>query len=255
MHIAQPLLEPHHRLAAGMEAEVARLDDSGMDGPDRDLMQARTLGLEEGICVRRAVVGFHASERMTQRPSAVIEPAPVVGRSDRGEAEKIAGRPLEPARRRMKRRHGGKRAAIAGDVDDSERAVRLPQRHPHAALVAPQADERSFARGEPARSLAPGGLALENDRRFARSCGRPSAQQFRDVLEPRHERGRQIDAGHQHQGEMGEDRQGGGLGRRGRAGRRAERHALHPQDEGAERDEKAEGQQQARARARARKSS
>ena len=74
--------------------------------------------------------------------------------------------------------------------------------------------------------------------------GRPSAQQLRDVLEPRHERGRQIDAGHQHQGEMGQDRQGRGLGRRGRAGRRAERHALQPQDERAERDEEPEGQRQ-----------
>ena len=54
--IAEPLLEPHDRLAAGVEAEVAGLDDPGMNRTDRDLMQARALGLEEGVGVRRAVV-------------------------------------------------------------------------------------------------------------------------------------------------------------------------------------------------------
>jgi len=39
MHIAEPLLEPHHRLAVGGEAEMAWLDDAGMDRADRDLVQ------------------------------------------------------------------------------------------------------------------------------------------------------------------------------------------------------------------------
>src|SRR5262249_4014365 len=38
VHVAEPLLEPHHRLAIGREAKMPRLDDAGMDRPDRDLM-------------------------------------------------------------------------------------------------------------------------------------------------------------------------------------------------------------------------
>ena len=80
MRIAEPLLEPHDRLAAGMEAEVSRLDDPGVNGADRDLVQTRPLRLEEGVGVRRAVVGGAIAERMTQRPAAVIEPASPVRR-------------------------------------------------------------------------------------------------------------------------------------------------------------------------------
>ena len=41
--VAQPLLQPHDRLAAGGEAEMSRLDDPGMDRADRNLVQAFAL--------------------------------------------------------------------------------------------------------------------------------------------------------------------------------------------------------------------
>ena len=47
VHIAQPLFEPHHRLAIRGEAEMARLDDAGMDRADRDLVQALALDRQE----------------------------------------------------------------------------------------------------------------------------------------------------------------------------------------------------------------
>ncbi len=47
VHVAEPLFEPHHRLAAGGEAEMSRLDDSGMHRTDRDLMQALALDRKE----------------------------------------------------------------------------------------------------------------------------------------------------------------------------------------------------------------
>ena len=47
--VAEPLLEPHHRLAARGEAEMAGLDDAGMDRADRDLVQALALDGEEGV--------------------------------------------------------------------------------------------------------------------------------------------------------------------------------------------------------------
>ena len=40
VHIAEALLEPHHRLAAGGEAEMSRLDDAGMHRTDGNLVQA-----------------------------------------------------------------------------------------------------------------------------------------------------------------------------------------------------------------------
>ena len=83
MRVAKPLLEPHHGFAAGVEAEMAGLDDPGMDGADRNLMQARSLGFEEGVGVGGAVMGLAAPKRMAQRPAAVIEPAAAVRRSER----------------------------------------------------------------------------------------------------------------------------------------------------------------------------
>ena len=47
VHIAEPLLQPHHVLAIGGEAEMSRLDDAGMHGTDRDLVQAFALDRQE----------------------------------------------------------------------------------------------------------------------------------------------------------------------------------------------------------------
>src|SRR5258706_8736997 len=40
MGISQPLFQPHHGLPARGKSEMARFDDAGMHGPDRNLMQA-----------------------------------------------------------------------------------------------------------------------------------------------------------------------------------------------------------------------
>ena len=76
--IAEPLLEPHDRLAAGVEAEMAGLDDPRVDRTDRNLVQILRPRAKEGVRVRRAVMRDRPPERMTHRPSAVIEPAPRV---------------------------------------------------------------------------------------------------------------------------------------------------------------------------------
>ncbi len=50
--IAQPLLQPHHRLAVGMEAEMPGLDDSGMDRPHGNLMEdARPVASAREECI------------------------------------------------------------------------------------------------------------------------------------------------------------------------------------------------------------
>ena len=67
--VAEPLLEPHHGLAVGGEAEMAGLDDAGMDRPDRDLVQALALGGQEAIGARAAGRRRSRAERMAARPS------------------------------------------------------------------------------------------------------------------------------------------------------------------------------------------
>jgi hypothetical protein len=47
--VAEPLLQPHHRLAVGREAEMAGLDDAGMDRADRNLVQPFALDRQEFV--------------------------------------------------------------------------------------------------------------------------------------------------------------------------------------------------------------
>ena len=49
VHVAKPLLQPHHGFAIAGEAEMARLDDAGMHRTDGDLMQALAFDRQERI--------------------------------------------------------------------------------------------------------------------------------------------------------------------------------------------------------------
>src|SRR5271166_2091572 len=89
--IAETLLETHHGFAAGVEAEVARLDDPCVDRTDRNLVQPCALSAKEGVSVRRAVMCGGPPERMTHWPSAMIQPGPRVWSIDRRKSEEIAG--------------------------------------------------------------------------------------------------------------------------------------------------------------------
>ena len=137
MDVAEPLLQPHHRFAAGVEAEVARLDDPRVDRTDWNLVQSCALRSKEGVRVRRAIMRDAPPERMTHWPSAMIQPGPRVWSIGRGKSEEIAGRALEPARRSMDRRHGGKCSVVTGEIENVERLANLRQRHAHSALVPP----------------------------------------------------------------------------------------------------------------------
>ena len=70
VHVAEPLFQPHHGLAVAGEAEMAGLDDAGVHGTDRDLVQRRADGREE--CVRIAAGGCRSrapnGSRTPQRP-------------------------------------------------------------------------------------------------------------------------------------------------------------------------------------------
>jgi hypothetical protein len=137
MDIAEPLLQAHHGFAAGVEAEVARLDDPCVDRTDRNLVQSCPLRAKEGVRVRRTVMRDAPPERMTHRPSAVIQPAPRVWSIDRRKSKEIAGRALEPARRSMDRRDGGKCSVVTSEIENVKRLAGLRQRHAHSTLVPP----------------------------------------------------------------------------------------------------------------------
>ena len=83
VHIAEPLLEPHHRLAVGGEAEMPGLDDAGMDRADRDLVQILALDGQEGVRVgfdralARACRAAASRPRSRDRANACVSAAPV----------------------------------------------------------------------------------------------------------------------------------------------------------------------------------
>ncbi len=204
--IAQAFLQPHHRLAAGGEAEMAGLDDAGMDRADRDLMQALAFRRQEriGRCgARRGPL----AQRVAHAPAAMVEPGARVRRAGRLQAEQVADRALEPDRRRMLGADRGERR-IAVQARDPDLAGRfVEQRHVDRARLAPQSQQGPVARGEMQRSRCSRPRQSTTARghgrcwRTRRLCGRSSArhsassQQARDVLEPRHQRRRQEDTG------------------------------------------------------------
>src|SRR5450631_3045022 len=75
---------------------------------------------------------------------------------------------------------------------------------------------------------------------FARGRIMALSQQPGDVLEAADQRGRHIDARHEHDGEMGEHRHIGRLRRRGRSYRLAKYNGVEPQEQTAEGDQNSE---------------
>ena len=213
--VAEPLLQAHHRLAIGGEAEMAGLDDAGMHRADRDLVQALALGRQEGVgrARRRRRGVLRAAARASGRGRAragVVEAL-------RLKAVQIADRALQPDRRRV---HGADRGNRPSGARQAERRrCRRPPRRSSAMCTAPGSPHRPSSvsrRRRRAHPQPPPGHLVERHARpwpvagdrgaageqiEARDC-RPSrslAQKLRHVLEPCHERPRQIDAGDEHQ--------------------------------------------------------
>ena len=114
VRVAEALLQAHHGLAACREAKVTGLDDAGMDRADRNLVQARPLGLEEAV--RRATALREAARCASGACSgqrSVIEPRPPIGQPDHLDAEQIGDRALEAQRGRMEYRERGRGACRA----------------------------------------------------------------------------------------------------------------------------------------------
>ncbi len=104
--VAQPLLETGDRLAVGGEAEMAGLDDAGMDRAHRDLVQAVALDRQERIgCLGGGAAGG---------PQPMVEPGPRIRAALGVEAPQVADRPLQAQGRRM----DGTQAGIAPAMGD-----------------------------------------------------------------------------------------------------------------------------------------
>ena len=71
MQIAKARFQPHDRFAIGGETEMAGLDDPGVNGANRDLVQALALDRQEAVRLGR-LGGLVGAQRMAQAPTAMI---------------------------------------------------------------------------------------------------------------------------------------------------------------------------------------
>ena len=122
VHVAQPLLQPHHRLAVGGEAEMAGLDDAGVHRPDRDLVHRRAFGRMEGVGVAGCRRGLAPAERVPHAPAAVVEPAARIGRVLGLQPVEVADGALQPQGGRMQR------VPIEGNRPVGQASVKTPIR-------------------------------------------------------------------------------------------------------------------------------
>ena len=147
MDIAKPFLEPHDGLAVGAEAEMARLDDAGMDRADGDLVNVLPFHRQEGIAGRRFRRWMTCAERRADAPSAVVEPGPPVRQAGGNKAEEIGCSALQPDRGRM-RLSDRRIAPIGAWHAEHQHAARFGaggERHMHDLRLAPEIDQRQRA--------------------------------------------------------------------------------------------------------------
>ena len=155
VHVAEPLLQPHHVLAIGGEAEMPGLDDAGMHRPDRNLVQAFAFDRQERVR-RGRLRGLLFAERMAHIPKAEIEPGPRVRCAGRLQPEESTDGAFQPDRRRMLRPDARVASIGAGVSDDGDIAGRLvDRRHVHVRRIAPQPEQRALARRQLGDRLVP----------------------------------------------------------------------------------------------------
>src|SRR5262249_19699742 len=140
--ISQSLFEADHGFPTGGEAEMARLDDSGVDGTDGDFVQAFALHRQE--LVWTDFPGRpHRAQRMTYAPSSMVEPWSRFGRSQRFQTEQVADGRFEMQRRRMAAGDRRERAVRAIEAHDADLGRgRMTERHVNFRAVAPKPQQR-----------------------------------------------------------------------------------------------------------------
>ena len=261
VHVSETLLQPDNRFAACRKSKMPWLDDAGMHGPDRDLMQALTLGGQEAVGSRRRGRRNGCSQRMADAPLPVIKPRPRIRQSLRLQSEQVGGRALEAQCGRMQKTDRRVAAIRAFQADDADvPGVCIEKRHVDSSLARPK--DRAGSSGlrpvvrlhgssfSAAPRRAPTGRGAQRDGRPGRSrsararsfSSSASSQNVRDMLEPGDQRWRQIDAGGKYQHQVRIHRHVGCLGRRSAAVRFAEGDTGQPEQQGAESEQKPEYQ-------------
>src|ERR1019366_6230093 len=99
---------------------MAGLDNAGMHGPHRDLMERRAFRGEEGVSVSRGFGRFRLRPGRSHAPTAVIDPTPSIGRSVRFDSVNVANCALQPQGRRMHVGDGGKTSVGAFAADNPD---------------------------------------------------------------------------------------------------------------------------------------
>src|SRR5436309_5278825 len=120
MNIAETLLEADHGFAVDGEAEMARLDDTGMHRTDRDLMQAFALRRQELIRCRNRARFDVSSKRVLHTKAVMIEPRPPVSKVKRFQPGEVLDLAFEANRGRMRLSDRRKLAVPAFDPHDDE---------------------------------------------------------------------------------------------------------------------------------------
>ena len=138
MHVAEALFEPNHCFAVSGEAEMAWLDDAGVNRADGNLMQA---------------FAFHRQEWIGGRICTMIEPRARVGQSDRIKSEQIARRTLQANGGCVKFTNG--RVAIVRAVEAEHDNAGVEHGHVDPARLAPEAEQRCLAGSDTSRRLLP----------------------------------------------------------------------------------------------------
>ena len=129
--VAQPLLEAHHGLAVGGEAEMAGLDDAGMHRADRDLVQALAFGRQERRRRGRTAPASRCGPsgwRTPQRPWS--SQGRGSGSAVRLEPEQVADGALEADRGRMRPADRGKAPSGHSQADHADLARRCRRAAP-----------------------------------------------------------------------------------------------------------------------------
>ncbi len=138
MRVAEPGFEPDNGLAIRVEAEMPRLDDAGVNGADRDLVQAFAFGGQKCVRLRLHVHRLRA-EWMAHTPSAVIQPRPRIGRILGLKPEEIADRAFQTDRGRILLRDGREAPVRTSKAyDDHLGGGFVQKRHVNGCGVAPK---------------------------------------------------------------------------------------------------------------------
>ena len=104
VHIAETLLQAHHRLPARREPEMAGLDDAGVHGTHRNPVQALAFGRQERIGAwRLRRCRCPGCKGLLHAPATMVEPGSRVGQARRPQSIEVVNRSLQADRGGMNR--------------------------------------------------------------------------------------------------------------------------------------------------------